>query len=230
MQPKNNNNFEIIKAMTVVFILIVLIVFFVFYKTTQTDTILKTEDKKEKDAYALGYRSSLLKTYTETLQKIKNDADFVEKKTSVDKSLVKILEEKTKFPEFDFAPVSLSADFDKNKYVKDFSLAFGMATSSGMGSELNYFVAQISPESDEILELSQGDKDIIKNIATQYEIFAKKIQNLDTPISYKNTSEITVKSALEIAYTLRNLINEKDKLIYSVWFGKYAEVSKFLYK
>ena len=61
-----------------------------------------------------------------------------------------------------------------------------MATSAGMGMELTYFILQVSPESDEILELSQKDKNDLERI--------KRFYMSDELRSFSNFGALAVKT------------------------------------
>ena len=231
---KSEQKLQIIEGVAGVGFLILVLAFIIFFKsdTSKEITVNKNLLGEGRAAEISGspYDSQLLTNHLDLMGKLGDGEEDQKAKSELTEILIKSLDEKTKVPNFNSRPIFVSETFDKNSYQKEFFKTFNEATTAGMGLELYYFVSQISPESGEILELSPYDKESLQRIATEYEIFAEKIQKIETPTDYMKAGEVTTQKAYEISYILRNLLEEKDSLIYSKWFEKYGEASRYIFK
>ncbi len=117
---------------------------------------------------------------------------------------------------------NISDKFTKKNYANNFELIFSDFKKKDGTSENTILTSQINPDGT-LLALSDYDKESLLRIATEYEIFAEKIQNLSTPTSLEKIAAEIAVSSLNISYILKNLVTENDKNIYTLWISKYAE-------
>lgn len=231
---KSENNLQIIEGLVGIGFLILILAFIIFFKSDKSKEVTSNKNilgqVTETAESQTQYDSQLLKNHLELLGKLGDEAEDQKAKSELTEILIQSLDEKTKIPTFNSRPIYISDTFDKNNYQKEFFKTFNEAAAAGMGLELYYFVSQISPESGEMLELSPYDKESLQRIATEYEIFGKKIQKIETPTDYIKAGETTSQKAFEISYILRNLLEEKDSLVYSKWFEKYGDASRYIFK
>jgi len=111
---------------------------------------------------------------------------------------------------------------ERAKYLNDFETLFIGAGKRGVLSEAKLFASQAG-ETGAVLELSDYDRETILRIATEYELWAKEILNLDTPGQYENRSLRVAQDILQVAYILRKAIAEDDTQVYVMWIGKYTQ-------
>lgn len=133
------------------------------------------------------------------------------------------LEQSVAVPEQTVTLANVSATFSKTKYNSDYELAFSELQKGRNPTEATIFAAQIA-DANTLIPLSNYDKETIQRIATEFELYAEKIKNLNTPTVYKKRGEETVKNALKVSYILRQMVNINDTKIYSLWISKYSAV------
>jgi hypothetical protein len=61
-------------------------------------------------------------------------------------------------------------------------------------------------------------------IATEYDLWAEEILQLETPSMFEKKSLETVRNILNTSYILRKLVEEEDSQIYLMWIGKYMQI------
>lgn len=137
----------------------------------------------------------------------------------------KELENKTLLPE---EPLSISGFIVGNsynervKYLNEFEATFISVVKKGVFSESKLFAAQAGGQGV-VLRLSDFDKQTILRIATEYEIWAKELLKLDTPLQYERKSLVAAQDILQVAYILRMAVAEEDDQVYVMWIGKYTQ-------
>lgn len=129
---------------------------------------------------------------------------------------------KTAIPDQNFSLLNLSGTITRQAYAIQFENLFGELKQHDGGSESKIIQAQIT-DNNTLLPLSDYDKEALGRIADSYETFAKKLQNLQTPIIYQKGVSAVGRNSLNIAYILRQMQNENDQKIYTLWISKYME-------
>lgn len=115
-----------------------------------------------------------------------------------------------------------SSKLEKDTYILAYENLFQELKKQGGTSENKIFQAQISTE-EKLLPLSGYDVESLLRISTEYDIFADKISNLQTPLIYEKKAIETVRSSKNISYIIKQMSTENDKEIYRLWISKYAE-------
>jgi hypothetical protein len=117
---------------------------------------------------------------------------------------------------------------EKEKYLNDFENTFIKARKKGVFSESTIFATQAGPKDSTdrstILPLSPYDKGTVLRIATEYDLWAEEILQLETPSMFEKKSLETVRNILNTSYILRKLVEEEDSQIYLMWIGKYMQI------
>lgn len=107
-------------------------------------------------------------------------------------------------------------------YQAEFEQIFQQFKNASGTSESKIFEAQITASGD-FLQLSDYDRETLLRLATEYEIFAGKVQDLTTPKSLEGRALSIARGAMTISYILRKMVAEQDEKIYAVWISKYSE-------
>jgi hypothetical protein len=141
---------------------------------------------------------------------------------SIEKTAEAELTQRTKLPEqivFLNKETVGNSFAEKALYLNKFEEYMVEAKKKGVFSESLIFSAQ----AENFLPLSDYDKATILRNATEYEIWANKILDLETPRVYENKSLAAAEDIFNAAYILRKIVEENDRQIYVLWIGKYVE-------
>lgn len=231
MQETNNQQIKIIEAWLGVGLVVILVAVFLFLTKgeggfVEGEKVVDTATTTEKLVYA----SDLLQSHTEKLEQLKGEKDYDELKKKLDQELVQTIEDKIKYTPGNDKPFDISDSYTEAQYKLDFAKLFGKATSSGMGLELVYFLAQIDPQTGALMPFAPQDVESIYRTATEYELFADSVQKLKTPTSLEVVGEVTTGKAREAAFYLKKMMEEQDPLVYSAMFERYTEATGYILK
>lgn len=132
------------------------------------------------------------------------------------------LQNKTDIPTPTIVLKNVSDKFTPSNYKNNFEIIWDDFKTRGGTSENKIILAQILDDGT-LLPLSDYDKETLLRTATEYEVFAEKIQNLSTPKSEEKIATEVAASATNISYILKQMVNEPDKQVYTLWISKYLE-------
>lgn len=231
MQESNNQQIKIIEAWLGVGLVVVLVALFLFFTKgeggfAEEEKVVDTSTSTDKLVYA----SDLLQSHTEKLEQLKGEKDYAELKKRLDQELAQTIEDKIKYTAGNDKPFDVADNYTEAQYKLDFARLFGKATSSGMGLELVYFLAQINPQTGALMPFAPQDVESIYRTATEYELFADSVQKLKTPTSLEVVGQVTTGKAREVAFYLKKMMEEQDPLVYSMMFNKYVDASSYIIK
>jgi predicted metal-dependent hydrolase len=176
---------------------------------------------------ATGTESDLYNKYIKQVYETQSEASITtsDKRQQIDQIVTnyqKELEEKTSLPPQTIVLKNVSNKFSERNYANNFEIMFSQFKQKGGTSESALLVAQTA-NGNEILTLSEYDKENLLRIADQYQDFANKVSNLSTPESLEKKAHEIAVSSLNVAYILRQMANENDKQVYTLWISKYAQ-------
>ncbi len=132
------------------------------------------------------------------------------------------LQDKTRIPTANILMRNVSDKFTATNYKNNFEILFSDFKQRGGTSENKIIAAQIL-EDGTLLPLSDYDKETLLRMSSEYEIFADKVQNLSTPKDEEKIAREIATAATNIAYILKQIVNEKDKQVYTLWISKYTD-------
>jgi hypothetical protein len=220
---------EIVEAFIGVGLLILLIGGFLMYKQTGIVQVFNDQDPST-EANTGTYESASLQGYIDNLNLIETNQNYKEEKDRLSKEMIGQLQLKSTPPNLNHKPFKISDTYATTTYRKDFLNKFSLATSSGMGLEVLYFISQIDIENQNLLTLSENDIKKMYEISTVYENFADKVQKIDTPAEYVEISEVTVEKSREVAFLLKQMMIETDPFVYAHLFAKYSEAASYIFR
>lgn len=233
---QNTNNH--IQAIIVLFILFAVAIFLLFTFGRNSDNVINNNVVANSDNINLTAEqmfeqmksesnSEIYNKYLEKIQEAKKNNTNVQDLTgNISEEFKNELQNQVLLPE---QVVSIKGKMVDNsfsqraKYLNEFEDLFVKYSSKKVFEENKILQAQIG-ENNSILELSDYDRETLLRIATEYELWAQEILNLDTPSNYERKSLEAAKNALNISYVLRKIVVEKDVKVYPLWIAKYIEV------
>jgi len=220
------------EAVVVVFFVFLILIFLVYKFGSNNQTVENTNPVTEENPQISkeDFEKSLTDTggqneiYFKYIKKIYDEQSINGKSANVDiivSDYKNELEQSVAVPEQTVTLTNVSNTYSKTKYNSDYENAFAALQKARNPSEATIFTAQIA-DANTLIPLSNYDKETIQRIATEFELFAEKITNLNTPTIYKKRGEGVVKNSLAVAYILRQMVTVNDTKIYSLWISKYS--------
>jgi hypothetical protein len=132
------------------------------------------------------------------------------------------LQQSVTLPDLNLELKDTSNSYTQKQYSQDFEKIFTELKKLGGTEEGKILSAQIQSDNT-LLTLSDFDKQTILRDAVNYDIFADKVLNLQTPAKLQTKAITVAQASKNISTILKKLSNEQDPKVYSLWISKYLE-------
>jgi hypothetical protein len=214
------------EAIIVVAFLFLILTFFIYQYGSSKSQVTNDEiEKNPENTISNLPEDDENGTYNKYLKQIYDTQTGSNTSASVDQILESYQQEllyKTTIPNQNLVIKNVSLTLDRKEYGKSFESLYEAFKKNGGGTEGKILASQITKEKT-LLTLSDYDKQVLSQIADEYDDFSAKLVEMETPKVFENrVLEIAVDSK-NVAFILRKMVNETDINVYTLWISKYAQ-------